>query len=111
MRKPKLMYKGYLDLEEINKEMTRNNVDGITLHIKDAETGETDKIIDIERNNYNSADGEEIEGTCARGILVHIGDIIEEIKQDGQAVYGIINTSTGEALDVNFTFKLLEENK
>lgn len=107
--KDKLFYKGYLDIEKLNKAIDKTGSDGIV--ICERVNGQIETAVDITRKPVALAEINEediIEEFTQRGCLVYYDDILEELNEseDKTAVYGLKDNTTV----YTYTFELLDKN-
>lgn len=107
--KDKLFYKGYLDIEELNKAIDKTGSDGLVLC--ERVNGQIDTAVDITRRTVALAEINEediIEEFTQRGCLVYYDDILEELNEseDKTVSYGLKDNTTV----YNYTFELLDKD-
>ena len=110
--KDKLFYKGYLDIEELNKAIDKTGSDGIV--ICERVNGQIDTAVDITRKPVALAEINEediSEKFKQPGCLVYYDDILEELNEseDKTAVYGLIDLVDNTTV-YTYTFELLDKN-
>lgn len=110
--KDKLFYKGYLDIEELNKAIDKTGSDGLVLC--ERVNGQIDTAVDITRKTVALAEINEediIEEFTQRGCLVYYGDILEELNEseDKTVSYGLKDLKDNTTV-YTYTFELLDKN-
>ena len=109
--KGNLFYKGYLDIEKLNKAIDSTGTDGIVICKR--ENGKITTAVDITRKTLDVADVSEsglIEEDVKRGYLVFYEDILDNLREseDNTAIYSLKDIKNGETIFV-YIFKLLDE--
>lgn len=110
--KDKLFYKGYLDIEELNKAIDKTGSDGLVLC--ERVNGQIDTAVDITRKTVALAEINEediIEEFTQRGCLVYYDDILEELNEseDKTVCYGLKDLKDNTTV-YTYTFELLDKN-
>ncbi len=109
--KEKLFYKGYLDLENLNKAIDSTGTDGLV--ICERVKGKIETAVDVTRKTVARAEISEsdfIEEYTQRGCLVFYDDILDDINDNEEktAIYALKDLTNDEIAYV-YTFKLLDE--
>ncbi len=110
--KDKLFYKGYLDIEELNKAIDKTGSDGLVLCVR--VNGQIDTAVDITRKTVATEEISEddiIEEFEQSGYLVYYNDILKRLNEseDKETFYGLKNLKDN-AVIYTYIFKLIYKN-